>query len=74
MPLATFQQNDRLGEIVIDSPPLNLFSADLLADLRAAVDQAADSDIRALLLRAEGDDLGQSSRSSSVLTKPKLGS
>src|SRR6266567_2245580 len=56
MPLATFQQNDRLGVIVIDSPPLNLFSADLLADLRAAVDQAADSDIRALLLRAEGDD------------------
>src|SRR3984893_5882467 len=56
MPLATFQQNDRLGEIVIDSPPLNLFSADLLADLRAAVDQAADSHIRALLLRAEGDD------------------
>jgi hypothetical protein len=36
MPLATFQQNDRLGEIVIDSPPLNLFSADLLADLRDA--------------------------------------
>src|ERR1700730_16537275 len=56
MPLATFQRNDQLGEIVIDSPPGNLFSADLLADLRAAVDQAADSDIRALLLRAEGDD------------------
>src|SRR2546430_8839004 len=56
MPLATFQQNDRLGEIVIDSPPLNLFIADLLADLRAAVDQAADSDIRALLFRAAGDD------------------
>ena len=56
MPLATFQQVDRLGVIVIDSPPLNLFSADLLADLRAAVDQAADSDVRALLSRAEGDD------------------
>jgi enoyl-CoA hydratase/carnithine racemase len=56
MPLATFLRNDRLGEIVIDSPPVNLFSADLLADLRAAVDQAADSDIRAVLLRAEGDD------------------
>ena len=56
MPLATFQQDDRLGEIVIDSPPLNLFSADLLADLRAAADQAAHSDVRALLLRAEGDD------------------
>lgn len=56
MPLATFQRDDRLGEIVIDSPPLNLFSVDLLADLRAAANEAADSDIRALLLRAEGDD------------------
>jgi len=45
-----------LGEIVIDSPPLNLFSGDLLADLRAAVDGAAESDVRALLVRAEGDD------------------
>jgi enoyl-CoA hydratase len=56
MTLVAFQRNDQLGEIVIDSPPLNLFSADLLADLRAAVDEAAESDIRALLLRAEGDD------------------
>ena len=32
MPLATFQQDERLGEIVIDSPPLSLFSADLVAD------------------------------------------
>src|SRR5438128_3189124 len=56
MPLATYQQDDHLGEIVIDSPPQNLYNAQLLADLRAAVDEAADSDIRALLLRAEGDD------------------
>src|SRR2546428_7767763 len=56
MPLATYRQDDHLGEIVIDSPPQNLYSAQLLADLRAAVDEAADSDIRALLLRAEGDD------------------
>src|SRR5713101_9456857 len=56
MALVTFQRSDQLGEIVIDGPPLNLFSADLLADLRAAADEAADSDIRALLLRAEGDD------------------
>jgi len=41
MPLATFQQDDHLGEIVIDSPPQNLYSAQLLADLRAAVDEAA---------------------------------
>ena len=56
MPLATFRQSGQLGEIVIDSPPLNLFSTDLLADLRAAVDRAAESDMRALLLRAEGTD------------------
>src|SRR5260370_17465372 len=56
MPLATFQQDDQLGEIVIDSPPQTLHSTQLLADLRAAVDEAADSDIRGLLLRAEGDD------------------
>ena len=56
MPLATFQHDDHLGEIVIDSPPQNLYNAQLLADLRAAVDEAAGSDIRALLLRAEGDD------------------
>jgi enoyl-CoA hydratase/carnithine racemase len=56
MALASFQQDDRLGEIVIDSPPLNLFSANLLADLRAAVDEAASSDVRCVLLRAEGDD------------------
>ena len=56
MPLVTFQQHDQLGEIVIDNPPSNLFSGDLLADLRAAVDAAAASDIRALVVRAEGDD------------------
>jgi enoyl-CoA hydratase len=56
MPLVTFRRNDQLGEIVIDSPPLNLFSGELLADLRAAVNEAADGDIRALLLRAEGSD------------------
>jgi enoyl-CoA hydratase len=54
MPLVTFAQDGQLGEIVIDSPPLNLFSLNLLADLRAAIDLAAASDTRALLVRAEG--------------------
>jgi hypothetical protein len=70
MPLATFHQNERLGEIVIDSPPQNLFSADLLADLGVAVNQAADSDIRALLLRAMISPRARTSRSSSGLTRP----
>jgi enoyl-CoA hydratase len=56
MPLVTFRQNDNLGEIVIDSPPLNLFSLDLLADLQSAIDTAAASNARALLVRAEGTD------------------
>lgn len=56
MPLVTFQRDDQLGEIVIDNPPLNLFGGRLLTDLRAAVDDAAESDIRALLVRAEGDN------------------
>ena len=56
MPLVTFQQFDHLGEIVIDSPPQNLFSGELLTDLRTAVDDAASSDVRAALVRAEGGD------------------
>ena len=55
MPTATFQRRDQLGEIVIDNPPINLFSEALIADLRNAVDEAAGSDIRAVLLRANGD-------------------
>jgi len=56
MPLVTFQRTDHLGEIVIDRPPQNLFSGELLTDLRSAVDNAASSDVRAVLVRAEGDD------------------
>jgi enoyl-CoA hydratase/carnithine racemase len=56
MPLVTFGQDDQLGEMVIDNPPLNLFNADMLSDLRSAVEQAAHSDIRAVLMRAEGND------------------
>lgn len=56
MPLVSFQQIDQLGEIVIDNPPQNLFGGELLADLGAAVEEAAASDIRAVLVRAEGTD------------------
>ncbi len=56
MPLVTFQRTDHLGEIVIDRPPQNLFSGELLTDLRSAVDNAASCDVRAVLVRAEGDD------------------
>lgn len=55
MSTATFELTDRLGEIVIDSPPLNLFSERLIADLHLAAQQAVASDARAVLIRAEGD-------------------
>lgn len=55
MPAAAFKLRDQLGEIVIDNPPLNLFSEGLIADLHAAAEQAAASEARAVLLRAEGD-------------------
>jgi enoyl-CoA hydratase/carnithine racemase len=56
MPLVTFQRSDDLAEIVLDRPLQNLFNADLLTDLRSSVDDAAKSDVRAVLVRAEGDD------------------
>ena len=36
MPLVSFQEYDQLGEIVIDNPPQNLFSGDVLNDLAGA--------------------------------------
>jgi enoyl-CoA hydratase/carnithine racemase len=44
-----------VGEIVLDDPPLNLFSLELARDLIAATEQARDSSARAILVRAEGD-------------------
>jgi len=45
MPAATFQRHDQLGEIVLDNPPLNLFSETLIADLRTAADEASGTDV-----------------------------
>jgi enoyl-CoA hydratase len=55
MTTARFEARNQLGEIVLDSPPLNLFSESLIRDLHNAVEQAAANDIRALLFRANGD-------------------
>ena len=41
MPAAAFELRDQLGEIVIDTPPGNLFRKDLIADLRTAAERAA---------------------------------
>ncbi len=56
MSLVRFQRTEFLGEIVIDRPPQNLFNGELLTDLRIATDEAAASGVRAVLVRAEGED------------------
>jgi enoyl-CoA hydratase len=55
MAKAEYRQDGALGEIVISDPPLNLFGQELLDDLAVASEGAADSDARAILVRAEGD-------------------
>jgi len=49
---ASLERDGDLGVLVIDDPPLNLFGADMVADLLAALDGLGDC--RALLVRAEG--------------------
>ena len=54
MPHARYETNGDVGEIVLSNPPLNLFDATLMAELRTAVDEAAIAAPRALIVRAEG--------------------
>jgi enoyl-CoA hydratase/carnithine racemase len=56
MSKATFHQQGDLGEVVISDPPLNLVDLELAADLQEAIENAANADIRAVLVRAEGDN------------------
>ena len=45
---------DTLGRITLTSPPYNFVSAQFNTDLAAAVHEASGSEIRALLIQAEG--------------------
>ena len=54
MPHARYETHGDVGEIVLSNPPLNLFDATLMAELRTAVDEAASAAPRALIIRAEG--------------------
>jgi enoyl-CoA hydratase len=54
MPHARYESDGDVGEIVLANPPLNLFDATLMDELRAAVDRAAADPPRALMVRAEG--------------------
>ena len=56
MAKAEFSLDGAVGEIVISDPPLNLFGLELSRDLASAAAEARDSDARAILIRAEGDN------------------
>ena len=49
-----YETQGAVGEIVLSSPPLNLFDATLIEALGAAVERAAAAPPRALIVRAEG--------------------
>jgi enoyl-CoA hydratase len=51
-----FTQEGAVGEIAISDPPLNLFGLELARDLTAAAEQARDSDARAILVHAIGEN------------------
>ncbi len=50
----SFETAGALGMLTLANPPLNLFDQELIEGLRAAVDQARQHPLRALLVRAEG--------------------
>lgn len=49
-----FETSGALGLLTLANPPLNLFDEELIADLRAAVNQAMQLPLRGLMVRAEG--------------------
>jgi enoyl-CoA hydratase/carnithine racemase len=48
------EQSGALGLLTLANPPLNLFDAELMTDLRSAVYQASKLPLRALLVQADG--------------------
>src|SRR5688572_1139971 len=56
MAKVNFTLDGDVGEIVLADPPLNLFGMELARSLVEAATLARDSDARAILVRAEGDN------------------
>jgi enoyl-CoA hydratase/carnithine racemase len=54
-----FERHEAVGHIVLANPPANLIATDFSNCLRDAVHEASETDIRALLIRAEGPNFSQ---------------
>jgi enoyl-CoA hydratase len=52
---ARYERDGDVGIVTITDPPLNLFGEELTAAVTACLDEAAATEPRALLIRAEGD-------------------
>src|SRR6266478_8785098 len=59
MKVIKFEQKDAVGHIVLANPPKNLIASDFSNSLKQAVREASESDVRALLVRAEGPNFSQ---------------
>ena len=59
MQVIKFEQKDSVGHIILANPPKNLIASDFSNSLKQAVHEAGESDIRALLVRAEGPNFSQ---------------
>src|SRR5258708_29255886 len=59
MQVIKFEQQDFVGHIVLANPPKNLIASDFSNSLKKAVHEGSESDIRALLVRAEGPNFSQ---------------
>ncbi|MGV2290430.1 enoyl-CoA hydratase/isomerase family protein [Trinickia sp. YCB016] len=54
-----FERREKVGHIVLANPPLNLIAADFADALESAVREASKTDIRSLLIRAEGPNFSK---------------
>jgi enoyl-CoA hydratase len=54
VPRVRYEREGDVGLVVLDDPPLNLFGAELIDDLVAAIEAAERDTPRALVIRAEG--------------------
>src|SRR6266849_9283238 len=59
MQVIKFEQKDSVGHIVLANPTKNLIASNFSNSLKQAVHEASESDIRALLVRAEGPNFSQ---------------
>lgn len=49
-----FERRGDVGEVVLDSPPLNLWTPEVQADFERALDEADTGNVRAVVVRAAG--------------------